>query len=96
MSETNSANILLVKDNTVLVPDSAHALPGVMQASVCKVLAGWGFTIQNQKILPETLFEADLVLLTNALMGAAPVVDLDGMALRLNTDLGYRINARVL
>lgn len=96
ISETNTANILLIKDHTILIPNSAHVLPGIMQTAVLNVLTEWKFLVQRESILPEVLFEADMVLLTNALMGAAPLISLDGKDICYNTELCRRINAKVL
>jgi len=96
VSETNSANILLVQDRTVRVPISSHVLPGVMQKTVCSKLTEFGYTVENGKLTPGAFFQADMVLCTNALMGAVPIVSLDGKGMRYDSDLCEQVNARVL
>ncbi len=96
ISETNSANILLIKDETILLPDSAHVLPGTMQTAVLEMLSGSGFAARRESIPPEMLFRVDMVLLTNALMGVVPVIGLDGKDVRFNADLCRKINSLVL
>ncbi len=96
LSETNSASILLIKEKTVLVPVSPHVLPGVMGEAALSALTGFGFEIQEKQLMPNAFFEADMVLLTNSLMGAVPAVSLDGRALRRLPGLCDAINAQVL
>jgi len=96
VSETNSANILLIQDRTVRVPVSSHVLPGVMQKAVCSVLTEFGYSVENGKLTPGSFFRADMVLCTNALMGAVPVLSLDGKRIRYRPDFCEQVNARVL
>jgi para-aminobenzoate synthetase component 1 len=96
ISETNTASILLVKDRTVCRPTSPHVLPGVMEQAVCRQLKSWGYQITHAKMRPSDLFSYDEVLLTNALMGAVPVLSLDRRDLPSPSDLWQRINAAVL
>ena len=96
VSETNTANILLINDKTVYMPISPHVLPGIMQNSVCEFLEKMGFQLKSRTIMPEELFEAEQVILTNALMGAVPVGSLDGKNLPLRTGLCMQINRELL
>jgi para-aminobenzoate synthetase component I len=96
ISETNSANILLIKGNLTVLPRSPHVLPGVMQKQVCKLLSTWGFTIKEETVLPSSLFDADQVFVTNALMGAVPVLSLNEKKVPFQNDLYLRINSHVL
>ena len=95
ISETNTANILVIRDDTVLRPTSPHVLTGVMTQAACRQLQSWGYQITPAKLRPTDLFNYDEVLLTNALMGAVPVLSLDGQDLPLVSDLWQRINAAV-
>jgi para-aminobenzoate synthetase component 1 len=96
VSETNTANILLIKGHTVLCPKSPHVLPGVMEAAISRHLTAWGYAVKRIKVWPEDVLDQDQVLLTNALMGAVPVLSLDGNSLPPPTDLSQRINADVI
>ncbi len=95
VSETHSANLLLVSGGEVVRPMSAHVLPGVMEQAACGLLAARGFTIRRRPLVPGDLARADGVVLTNSLMGAVPVAALDGVALRPATSLCDRINRGV-
>jgi para-aminobenzoate synthetase component 1 len=96
VSETNSANILALKGKTVFLPASKHVLPGIMEQGVCEYLAGIGYQAERVPLRPEDLTSADQVLLTNSLIGAAPVLSLDGKILKqLSFPLWRRINEAV-
>ena len=92
LSETNTANLLVVQGRTVFRPRSTHVLPGVMEAWVLEQLTAMGFDIASKPLYPEDLCEADQVLLTNALMGCVPAVGLDGRPLAAPDDLAERLN----
>ncbi len=92
LSETNTANLLVVAGKTVIRPQSSHVLPGVMQAAVCRRLQALGFNIESRQIHSDALMDADMVLLTNALMGAVPAVSLDGRPLSCDHSLNESIN----
>jgi para-aminobenzoate synthetase component 1 len=96
VSETNTANILLVKDHTITKPVSSHVLPGIMDTVVCKFLSGRGFTIESKKVFLEDLFSFDEIMITNSLIGAVPVLSIDGKKLPEPSDLWKKINKTVL
>ncbi len=92
ISETNTANILLLKNNLVIKPLSSHVLPGVMENVVCEVLSRWGYQMENKSVEIADLFEFDHVIITNALLGAVPVLSIDGKKLPEPSDLCEKIN----
>ncbi|MGB2928036.1 MAG: aminotransferase class IV [Desulfobacterales bacterium] len=96
VSETNTANILLIKDNTVTKPVSLHVLPGIMDTVVCKFLSGRGFTIESKRVFLEDLFSFDEIMITNSLIGAVPVLSIDGKKLPEPSDLWKKINKTLL
>lgn len=87
VSETNTANILVVSGKTVTRPRSPHVLSGVMQAAVCRRLHGLGFSIMNRPIHADAIMDIDMVLLTNALMGVVPALSLDDRPLKIDHSL---------
>jgi para-aminobenzoate synthetase component 1 len=99
VSETNTANLLLIIDNCVIVPTSPAVLPGIMMGAVVDLLAARGFDIRKQRVHTGDLLSARDILITNALIGALPVTCLDeaslsaptGLWLELNTALGIVI-----
>jgi para-aminobenzoate synthetase component 1 len=92
ISETNTANMLVVSGKTVTRPRSSHVLPGVMQAAVSRRLHAIGFSTQDRTILPDALWDADMVLLTNSLMGAVPAMSLDNRPLKYDKSLAAALN----
>ncbi len=96
VSETNTANILLISGTTLITPVSAHVLPGTMEAAVCKLLSVWDFTVENRAVQVEDLFWVDEVLVANSLMGVAPVLSIDGKKLDSPSDLWKKINTEIL
>ncbi|MFO7749672.1 MAG: aminodeoxychorismate synthase component I, partial [Desulfobacteraceae bacterium] len=78
VSETNTCSIMAIHGDTVVVPGSRHVLPGVTQAAALEVMASWGYTPLVKKTTPAEFFSSGRVILTNALMGAVPVLSLDG------------------
>jgi para-aminobenzoate synthetase component 1 len=87
LSETNTANILLIKDKTVIQPASPHVLPGVMEKNVCELLKESDYVIKREKVMPEDLFKFDNVIITNSLMGALPALSFDGNDLKVSDSL---------
>lgn len=96
VSETNTANILLIKNNTATKPVSPHVLPGIMETVVCELLAEWGFRIENRIVRPEDLFDFDQIMITNSLIGAVPVLSIDGKKLPEPSNLWKKVNKAIL
>ena len=92
VSETNTANIMLISDKNVLIPFSEHVLPGIMQKALCGVLLKWGYKVEKRVLRPEDLLAGKEVILSNSLMGAVPVLTIDNHSLPRPTDLCERIN----
>ena len=92
ISETNTANILVVSGKTVTLPRSLHVLHGVMQDAVCRRFHALGFSIMDRPIHPDGILDADMVLLTNALLGAVPALSLDGRPLKIDIALAASLN----
>ena len=91
VSETNTANILVIKGETVCCPISFHVLEGVMQKQVRDGFAQMGYVIKDQPVYPADLLSADTLILTNSLIGAVPGTALDGKPLRFNPELCRQI-----
>ena len=92
LSETNSASLLLLRGQTAVLPASPHVLPGIMQKVVCRQLCGAGWHVCRKRLMPADLLAADDVLLTNALMGAVPVLSIDGRPLKTPSNQWREIN----
>ncbi len=96
VSETNTANIILVKGDIAAVPESISVLPGIMVNAVCRYLKNFGFDIRKKPIYQQDFFPADHVIITNSLMGAVPVISLDNKKLKSTSNLCQQINDHVL
>ncbi len=92
VSETNSCNIILLSGSRAIVPQSPHVLPGIMQARALKALADLGLSHVHRKVVPQELFAADAVLLTNSLLGVIGAGYLDHTKLSRRGDLVQRLN----
>ena len=92
LSETNTANILVISGKRVRTPHSPHVLGGTMQMAVCKCLETMGYAIETEPIRPADISDTETVLLTNSLMGAVPALSLDDRQLTFDTSLVDSIN----
>ena len=95
LSETNTANLLVIRERTVLQPLSPHVLTGVMEERVCRELKERGYKVERKPMFPVDLYSADQVLLTNALMGVVPVIQLDDTPLAEPTGLSRNLNTAI-
>jgi para-aminobenzoate synthetase component I len=96
VSETNTANILIIKDKRVIMPLSPAVLPGIMEKQVIECLLQWGYSLETRNIIPDELFDADVVLITNSLIGAVPALSLDGRPVPHDMDLCKRVCGAIL
>ena len=92
ISETNTANILLLKAETILRPVSPHVLPGIMEKMVCDFLVKQVYLIETKEIRSKDLFFVDEVFVTNSLIGALPVLTIDHKKTGSTSDLWRKIN----
>lgn len=86
----------MVSGQVVTRPVSPHVLPGVMQAAACEWFSKNGYSVVDRPLRSDALFHADMVWLTNALMGAVPALCLDGRALNVDTALCNALNNGML
>ncbi|TCJ15246.1 2-keto-4-methylthiobutyrate aminotransferase [Rubrobacter taiwanensis] len=71
----SAANIFLVFGEKLVTPDlPSGALPGTVRAAVLK----FGLAVEERPVRPEELEHAREAFLTSALLGAAPLVAVDG------------------
>jgi len=96
ISETNTANVLLIRGKTVIKPESPHVLPGIMEEKVCELLHSSDYGVERKKVVTEDFYTADNVFITNSLLGAVPVLFVDGRELKSSPDLCQKINHMLL
>jgi para-aminobenzoate synthetase component 1 len=92
ISETNSAGLMLISGREVVRPESPYALRSIMTEKVCQYLQERTYIIKNTPLTGESLFDADLILLANSLMGAVPVISLDDKATGKTSPLWVEMN----
>jgi len=96
VSETNTANLLMIRGMKVIRPASPHVLFGVMEQAVLTYLEKTGFQIETRRITMDALFSCDALMLTNSLMGAVPVLSIDGKQLPSDKQFCKKISGAVL
>ena len=96
ISETNTANLLLISGREVVRPQSPSVLPGVMAQVVSRQLVAWDYHIVERSVQPKELISADTVLAANALMGAVPVMRVNGQHRPPADDLWERLNDAII
>ncbi|MGL5207434.1 MAG: aminotransferase class IV [Acidaminococcaceae bacterium] len=74
VTECSSANIFVLKNHELFTPPVKEGLlPGVMRAKLLAVANELGLRAQETNVSTELLQNAEMVLVTNALLGAMPV-----------------------
>ena len=74
------SNIFLVKNGNVITPDrESGILPGVTREVIIELALREGIRIEERKVKPSELKEADECFLTNTLMEVMPVSEIDGV-----------------
>ena len=92
VSETNTCRIMAVMGKDVIIPDSDHVLPGVMINTLIEKLIPLGYNIHFKKIYPDEFFRLENIVVTNALMGAVPVLSIDNQAVVHTKDISFMLN----
>ena len=92
ISETNTANILIIRGRTVIQPDSMHVLRGVMEKNVCKYLKNDGYSVEVKSLAIMDINPSDKIILTNSLICAAQVLSIANMEFDSSFELCEQIN----
>ncbi|BCS98297.1 hypothetical protein DSLASN_39290 [Desulfoluna limicola] len=95
VSELATANLIALSGERAILPASTHVLPGVMQGLVLPLLESWGYKMARERLSATDLTTMDGVVATNALMGAVPVLAVDGRKVRSSEGLCAELNARL-
>ena len=78
LSETNTGNIFIIRGKTLIEPLSPHVLPGVMAAEFRRNAAEAGFDNIQKPLSKQSVRTTDQLWVTNSLMGAVPVIAIEG------------------
>lgn len=77
-----ASNVFAVHAGRLRTPAlDACGVAGVMRAQVLETAAQWGMAVEQGCLLPEDLYRADEVFLSNSLFGIWPVCRVDGTPL---------------
>ncbi len=95
LSETNTANILVIRKNSVIQPESRHVLRGIMEKNVCGFLKSDGYSIEGRSLSMSELLPSDRIIMTNSLIGAVPVLSIEGSDFENSCQLCGQINSSV-
>ena len=95
LSETNTANILLIRGKKIIRPASQNVLRGVMEKIVCDFLEASGYSIADQCISISDLSPSDRLIITNSLIGAVPIISVENQNCGTSIEICDRINNHV-
>jgi len=96
ISETNTANIIIIKGQKAIRPSSPHYLPGIMEDKVSELFSSWGYDLERRGLWKEDLFVADNVFITNSMIGAIPILEIDKIPIKNSQDICKKINSMLL
>ncbi len=92
LSETNTANIFIIRDNRVIKPQSAHVLAGVMEKNICRFFESDNYSIDSIPLEIKDLKSSDMVFISNSLIGAVPVKSIDDNEFADSNSICIKIN----
>ncbi len=95
ISETNTANLLAIKNKTIFIPKSDHVLGGVTLKTVLTILIEKGYDVCEKMMSFDELFSYPNIILTNALMGAVKVLSIDGKQIEHQIGVCSMINEQL-
>lgn len=82
LTEGSVSNLFIVKRNRLLTPPVAQGLlPGVTRAVVLRLGRAAGLAVEERRVAPTALREADEAFLTNTMLEVMPLVRVDGQAI---------------
>jgi branched-subunit amino acid aminotransferase/4-amino-4-deoxychorismate lyase len=77
--EGTVSNIFLVKHGTLITPDrESGILPGITREAIIELALREGIRVEERKVSPSELKEADECFMTNTLMEVMPISEIDG------------------
>lgn len=86
ISEASASNVFLCKEGALVTPPiSCGALPGITRATVLELAPALGLTVEERRVDPHELADADEAFLTSSLRGIAPLVRIDRHAIGKGT-----------
>ena len=92
VSETNTGNLIFIKDKTVILPASKNYLPGVMLNAAIDFLTEQGYSVEERKIKETDLNSFDEIIITNSLIGAVPAISVGSQKIKKSPRIYKKIN----
>ena len=77
ISECTGENLFIIKNGEVITPTIKNALIGITRASVIQVLKDNDYTVREEVVTKEMLFEADGCFMTGTAAEVTPVISVD-------------------
>lgn len=81
LTETNSANFLIVDGGTLFSPTTRNTLPGISRATVMELAAQLGIAFVERDLQPYHAINADEAFLTSTPYCIMPVTKINGLAI---------------
>lgn len=81
VTETNAANLLLVRGGTVMSPTTRHTLPGISRAMVIELCSKLGVPFLERDLQVADVLQADEALLSSTPFCLMPATKLNGQAI---------------
>ena len=95
ISETNSTNIFMIKDNIIYTPTSKFCLPGITRELIISICKSHNIPIIEKDISISELYNADQVFTTGTMGEIAEVVEVDNRKIK-NTNIDMIENLKSL
>ncbi len=92
VSETNTANIILLRDNEFVTPVSEHLLFGTIVKKTIEHLQQMGFKHKKEKIFLKDISSDCSLILTNSLMGVVSVSSVNRKSVLTSSNLCMELN----
>ena len=92
ITECSSSNLILVKGNSLLTP---YRESGLLWGTTLEILSR-EMSIKEGRLGIRDVEEADALFVTNSIIGAVPVVEVEGMKKQVDEDLLVEFNAAIL
>jgi branched-chain amino acid aminotransferase len=84
--EGATSNVFVVKDGRLATPPvDAGILAGITRAYILEVAAAAGLVVDERRLRPESLYEADEVFVTSSIRELVPLVRVDGRTIGTGT-----------
>lgn len=84
--EGTMSNLFLVRQNRLATPRIDRCgVAGVMRGLVCEAAADLGRVLAETRLIPDDVYDADEIFLTNSMLGVWPVCNLDGHEFSVGT-----------